>query len=44
MSYVSCPKSKAANKKHITVCKQCRDRKSCPSYLNFRQPELPLKS
>jgi hypothetical protein len=39
MSYISCPKSKAENKKHIAICKQCQDRKSCPSYLNFRQPE-----
>lgn len=43
MSYVSCPKSKGHNKKHIAICKQCSHRKLCSSYLNYRQPELPLK-
>jgi len=44
MSYIYCPKSKAQNKKHITICKQCQHRKSCLEYLSYRQPELPLKS
>jgi len=44
MSYIYCPKSKAQNKKHITICKQCQHRKSCLEYLSYLQPELPLKS
>ena len=44
MSYISCPKSKAENKKHVAICEKCQHRKSCLSYLNYRQLELPLKT
>jgi hypothetical protein len=39
--YIFCPK-KGKKRKHIDVCRQCRNRKKCQAYNAYMQPELPL--
>jgi hypothetical protein len=39
--YIFCPK-KGKQRKHIDVCRQCRNRKKCQAYNAYMQPELPF--
>jgi hypothetical protein len=39
--YILCNK-KGKPRKHIDVCRQCRNRKKCKAYHRYLQPELPF--
>jgi len=40
--YLHCTKYKGQPQKHVVICRECRWKKNCRPYQNYRQPELPF--
>ena len=40
--YLTCTRHKGRPRKHVAVCRRCRWKNSCRTFLNYRQPELPF--